>query len=90
MRKNKILQVHYIKNYKVMLRETLWPPNAKTRLIGKDSDAGKDGKQKEKGLQWMRWLDSITDSTNMNLSKLQERVKDRGARHAVVHGVADS
>ena len=38
----------------------------------------------------MRWLDSITDSTDMNLSKLQETVKDRGHWHAVVHGVTES
>ena len=36
----------------------------------------------------MRWLDDITDSTDMSLSKLQEIVKDREARHAVVHGVS--
>ena len=38
----------------------------------------------------MRWLDSIIDSTDRNLSKLQEMVKDREAWHAVVHGVTKS
>ena len=38
----------------------------------------------------MRWLDSITDSMVMNLSKLWEIVKDRGVSHAAIHGVARS
>ena len=38
----------------------------------------------------MRWLDGIKDSVNMNLSKLWEMVKDRGAWHAAVHGVTTS
>ena len=38
----------------------------------------------------MKWLDSITDSMDMNLSKLRETVKDREARHAAVHGVIKS
>ena len=65
----------------------IWPPDTKSRLIGKDPDAGKDWRQKEKGQQRMRWLDSITDTMEMNLSKLWEIVKDRGVWCAVVHGV---
>ena len=47
-----------------------------------------EGKRRE--WQRMRWLDSITDSMNINLSKLQEKVKDRDAWLAVVHGVTKS
>ena len=68
----------------------LWPPDAKSRLIGKDPPAGKDGKQKERGWQRMIWLDCITNSVNLKLSKLQEIVKDREAWHATVHGIAKS
>ena len=39
---------------------------------------------------WMRWLDSITDSMDMNLSELQETLEDRGAWHTIVHGVPKS
>ena len=45
---------------------------------------------KRRGQQRMSWLDSITNSTDMNLSKLQETVKDRGAWRTVGHRVADS
>ena len=68
----------------------LWPPDEKSRLIGKDSDAGKHCRQRRRGWQRMRWLDSITDSMDMNLNKLHEIVKDRGAWHAADHEVAKS
>ena len=42
------------------------------------------------GQQRMKWLDSVTDSIDMNLSKLQEIVKDRGAWQATIHGVTKS
>ena len=56
----------------------------KTLMLGKIESRRRRGKQR------MRWLDSITDSADMNLSKLQEIVEDRGAWYAAVHVVTRS
>ena len=56
----------------------------KTLILGKT-----EGKRR-RDQQRMRWVVSITDSVDMNLSKLWEIVEDRGAWHAAVHGVAKS
>ena len=68
----------------------LWLPDVRSQLIGKDPDTGKTEGRRRRGQQRMRWLNSITDSVDMNLTKLRETVKGREAWLAAVYEVAES
>ena len=68
----------------------LWPPDVKRPLIGKDPDAGKVKGKRRSRWQRRKWLDGITNLTDMNLSKRLKIVEDRGDWCATVYGVVKS
>ena len=81
---------HSLKGWCWSWSSNVWPLDAKSQLFGKDPDLSKPECRRRTRWQRMRWLDDITDSLDMSLSKLQEMVKDREACRAAVHAVSKS